>query len=71
MKRNRYNVKVKLIFETEMDHSQVSAEKAIEDVERVINGYLDSNNNLDITMLFDNPPRKIYKVRKVIDNGRN
>lgn len=36
MKRKNYKVKVKLIFETTMDHSQTSMQKAQEDVNRVL-----------------------------------
>ena len=35
MKRKNYKVKVKLIFETTMDHSQTSMQKAQEDVNRI------------------------------------
>ena len=40
MKRKNYKVKVKLIFETTMDHSQTSMKKAQEDVNRVLTDYL-------------------------------
>ena len=40
MKRKNYKVKVKLIFETTMDHSQTSMQKAQEDVNRVLTDYL-------------------------------
>lgn len=40
MKRKKYKVRVKLIFETTMDHSQTSMKKAQEDVIRVLSDYL-------------------------------
>ena len=51
MKRKRYKVRIKLIFETTMDHSQESMVKA-------------KNKNLNILNLFQEPPRIIYKVEK-------
>ena len=52
MKMKRYRVKVKLVFETTMDHSQTSMKKAQEDVNRLVNDYL-NNEKLNITKLFD------------------
>lgn len=63
MKRRKYKVKVKLIFETAMDHEQTSMEKAREDVDRVLTNYL-KGKKINILNLFDNPPRIIYKVEK-------
>lgn len=63
MKMKRYKVKVKLIFETTMDHSQVNMDKAREDVNRVLTNYL-KGKKLNILNLFENPPRIIYKVEK-------
>ena len=40
MKRKNYKVKIKLVFETTMNHSQTSMEKAKEDVNRVLTNYL-------------------------------
>ena len=67
MKRKKYKVRVKLIFETTMDHSQTSMKKAQEDVNRLVNDYL-NNEKLNITKLFDEKPRVIYKVEK--KNGK-
>lgn len=67
MKMKRYRVKVKLVFETTMDHSQTSMKKAEEDVNRLVKDYL-NNEKLDITKLFDEKPRVIYKVEK--KNGK-
>ncbi|MBE6154265.1 MAG: hypothetical protein E7163_01645 [Firmicutes bacterium] len=67
MKMKRYRVKVKLVFETTMDHSQTSMKKAQEDVNRLVNDYL-NNEKLNITKLFDEKPRVIYKVEK--KNGK-
>ncbi|MBQ8902553.1 MAG: hypothetical protein IJY87_05820 [Bacilli bacterium] len=64
MKRKNYKVKIKLIFETTMDHSQTSMKKAQEDVNRVLTDYL-KNKKLNILNLFDDkPPHIIYKVEK-------
>lgn len=64
MKMKRYKVKVKLIFETSMDHSQTSMKKAQEDVNRVLTDYL-KNRKLNILNLFeDKPLHIIYKVEK-------
>lgn len=67
MKMKRYRVKVKLVFETTMDHSQTSMKKAEEDVNRLVKDYL-NNEKLDITKLFDEKPRVIYKVE--MKNGK-
>ena len=67
MKMKRYRVKVKLVFETTMDHSQTSMKKAQEDVNRLVNASL-NNEKLNITKLFDEKPRVIYKVEK--KNGK-
>lgn len=64
MKRKNYKVRIKLIFETTMDHSQTSMKKAQEDVNRVLTDYL-KDKKLNILNLFeDEPPRLIYKVEK-------
>ncbi len=60
-KRKVYKVNVKLIFETTMDHSQTSMQKAQEDVDRVLTNYL-KGKKLNILNLFEEPPRIIYKV---------
>jgi len=67
MKMKRYRVKVKLVFETTMDHSQTSMKKAQEDVNRLVRDYL-NNEKLNILKLFDEKPRVIYKVEK--KNGK-
>ena len=67
MKMKRYRVKVKLVFETTMDHSQTSMKKAEEDVNRLVKDYL-NNEKLNILKLFDEKPRVIYKVEK--KNGK-
>ena len=67
MKMKRYKVKIKLVFETTMDHSQTSMKKAKYDVNRVLTDYL-KNRKLNILNLFDdNPPHIIYKVEKYED----
>ena len=52
MKRKKYKVRVKLIFETTMDNSQTSMKKAQEDVIRVLSDYL-KNRKLNILNFFD------------------
>ncbi len=64
MKRKNYRVRIKLIFETTMDHSQTSMKMAQEDVNRVLTDYL-KNKKLNILNLFQEPPRIIYKVEKI------
>lgn len=64
MKMKNYRVKVKLIFETYMNHSQESMKKAEKDVNRVLEDYL-KNKKLNIVSLFeDTPPRIICKAEK-------
>ena len=62
MKMKKYKVKVKLVFETYMDHSQESMKKAEEDVNRVLQDYL-KDKKLNIVSLFeDKPPHIICKA---------
>jgi len=69
MKMKRYRVKIKLVFETTMDHSQTSMKKAQYDVNRVLTDYL-KNRKLNILNLFeDKPPHIIYKVEKYDDEN--
>ncbi len=64
MKRKKYKVKVKLIFETAMDHEQTSMKNAEADVYRVLYNYL-KDKKLNILDLFDDmPPRIIVKAEK-------
>lgn len=64
MKRKIYKVKVKLIFETAMDHEQTSMKRAEEDVNRVLTNYL-KDKKLNILNLFeDEPPHIIVKAEK-------
>lgn len=63
MKRKRYKVKVKLIFETTIEHSQTSIYKAKQDVDRVLRDYL-KDKKLNILNLFEDPPHIICKVEK-------
>lgn len=63
MKRKNYKVKIKLVFETTMNHSQTSMEKAKEDVNRVLTNYL-KDKKLNILNLFQEPLHIIYKVEK-------
>ena len=63
MKRKNYKVKIKLVFETTMNHSQTSMEKAKEDVNRVLTNYL-KDKKLNILNLFEEPPHITYKVEK-------
>lgn len=69
MKMKRYKIKIKLVFETTMDHSQTSMKKAQYDVNRVLTDYL-KDKKLNILNLFkDNPPHIIYKVEKYDENN--
>lgn len=63
MKRKNYKVKIKLVFETTMNHSQTSMEKAKKDVNRVLTNYL-KDKKLNILNLFEEPPHITYKVEK-------
>lgn len=69
MKRKNYKVKVKLIFETTMDHSQTSMQKAKEEVKKVVENYL--KDGKDLKTFFDNQiPQTIYKA-EIINNGKD
>lgn len=59
----RYKVRIKLIYETTMDHSQTSMKKAKEDVNKVLTDYL-RDRKVNILNLFTTPPQIIYKVEK-------
>ncbi len=59
----KYKVKIKLIFETTMYHSQTSLKKTKEDINRVITHYL-KGKKLNILNLFNTTPRIICKVEK-------
>lgn len=63
MKRKKYKVKVKLIFETAMDHEQTSMKRAEADVNRVLTDYL-KGKKINILNLFDTPPHIIVKAEK-------
>ena len=46
-----------------MDHTQTSMKKAKADVQKLIDNYLDKNNNLNLRSLFNNTkPKTIYRV---------
>lgn len=59
----KYKVKIKLIFETTMYHSQTSMKKTKEDINRVITHYL-KGKKVNILNLFNTTPRIICKVEK-------
>ncbi len=64
MKMKKYKVRVKLIFDTFMDHEQINMKKAEADVKRVVTNYL-KNKKLNILNLFeDEPPHIIVKAIK-------
>lgn len=63
----KYKVKIKLIFETTMYHSQTSMKKTKEDINRVITHYL-KGKKVNILNLFNTTPRIICKVEK--DDGK-
>ena len=64
MKRKEYRVKVKLIFETYMDHSQESMKKAEADVNRVLKDYLKHKKLNIVSLSEDKPPRIICKAER-------
>lgn len=59
----KYKVKIKLIFETTMYHSQTSMKKTKEDINMVITHYL-KGKKVNILNLFNTTPRIICKVEK-------
>ncbi len=59
----KYKVRIKLIFETTMYHSQTSMKKTKEDINRVITHYL-KGKKVNILNLFNTTPRIICKVEK-------
>ena len=61
--KKRYRVTVKVEYEITMDHTQTSMKKAKDDVQKLIDNYLDKNNNLNLRSLFNNTkPKTIYRV---------
>lgn len=61
--KKRYRVTVKVEYEITMDHTQTSMKKAKVDVQKLIDNYLDKNNNLNLRSLFNNTkPKTIYRV---------
>ena len=61
--KKRYRVTVKVEYEITMDHTQTSMKKAKDDVQKLIDNYLDKNNNLNLGSLFNNiKPKTIYRV---------
>lgn len=71
MKMKKYKVKIKLIFETTMDHSQTSMKKAQDDVNRVLTDYLKNRKLNILNMIEDKPPHIIYKVEKYNETMEN
>ena len=61
--------RVKLVFETTMDHSQTSMKKAQEDVVRVLTDYL-KNRKLNILNFFDGTTPQIICTAQLDDRGR-
>ena len=64
MKRKNYKVRIKLTFETTMDHSQTSMKKAKEDINRVLTDYLKNKKLLDCPLVTGlmKSLRKITKI---------
>ena len=61
MKRKKYRIRIKIIYETSIVHEQVNMKKAKQDVSEALIDYLKNKKNI----LFDNKlPRIIYKVEK-------
>ena len=59
----KYKVRIKLIFETTMYHSQTSMKKTKEDINRVITHYL-KGKKVNILNLFNTTPRIMSMVEK-------
>lgn len=62
MKRNKYEIKVKMIKETTMIHEQETKELALEDVKKVIKN---SNNNIIEDIFKNGKTYFIYEARKL------
>ena len=61
--KKRYRVTVKVEYEITMDHTQTSMKKAKDDVQKLIDNYLDKNNNLNLRSLFKKKKTKtVYRV---------
>ena len=60
MRTKTYNVKIKMIYETEMMVSEKSMKLALIKVAKVLNDSVD--NNIDLKKTFDKNPFFIYKI---------
>lgn len=60
MRTKTYNVKIKMIYETEMMVSEKSMKLALIKVAKVLNDSVD--NNIDLKKTFDKKPFFIYKI---------
>ena len=63
MKRKKYVVKVKIIFEVDMHHEQTSKERAKQDIKALIEDYI--REGLDLYEIFDSEPYVIYRVDRL------
>lgn len=68
MRTKTYNIKIKMICETEMMVSEKSMDLALIKVSRVLNDNFD--NNFDLRKIFDKKPIFKYKV-ELINNMSN
>lgn len=69
MRTKIYEVRVKMIKETEMMVSEKSMQKAIIKVADLLNKCVENNVQLDKT--FDDKPNFIYKVEKITEENKN
>jgi hypothetical protein len=68
MRKKTYNVKVKMIYETELMVSEKSVTLALIKVSKVLNDCIE--NKVDLSKTFDNDPIFKYKV-ELINNLAN
>lgn len=69
MRTKTYNVKIKMIYETEMMVSEKNMKLALIKVAKVLNDSVD--NNVDLKKTFDCKPNFIYKVEKISEEIKN
>lgn len=68
MRTKKYNVKIKMIYETEMMVSEKSMKLALIKVAKVLNDSVD--NNIDLKKIFDKKPTFKYGI-ELINNMSN
>lgn len=63
MRIKTYNLKIKMIYETEMMVSEKSMKLALNKVAKVLNDSVD--NNIDLKKTFDKKPTFKYRVESI------